>query len=202
MRSHQYLKIKPKTRRKYEQKTACSLQERSANLTNERAFSAKVRDNKVHTTPDKSRSVVRPSRRAHSAKDTVKKAPTTSGALRTVGSQLRRAVPAKQAGYLSLITTYAMAGKPRSVVRPSRRANSAKAKVPVDSCSPSTSAVSLKYNSRGTRDGNLSFLLQIQIPKVRLSQITKLDYTNITRKSPHSATNKSVTDEMRKRKYI
>jgi hypothetical protein len=142
MRSHQYLKIKPKTRRKIKQKTACSLRERSANLTHGRAFSAKLRDNKAHTTSDKSRSVVQPSRRAHSAKDTVKKAPTTSGALRTVGSQLRRADSAKLAGLLSLVAAYAIAGKPRSVVRPSRRANSAKAKVPVDSCSPSTSAVS------------------------------------------------------------
>jgi hypothetical protein len=250
MRSHQYLKIKSKIRRKIEQKTACSLQKRSANSTHGRAFSAQVPDNKAHTTPGKPRSVVRPSRRAHSAKDTVKKAPTTSGALRTVGSQLRQAVPAKQAGYLSLGATYALAGKPRSEVRPSRRASSAKDTVkkaptmsgaqrtvgsqqrradtakqtgylslgetcalagltlwaclflqPVDSCSASTSAVSLKYNSRGTRDGNLSFQLRIQIPKVSFSQITKRDYTKITRKSPHSAPNRSVTNEMsRKRK--
>jgi hypothetical protein len=98
------------------QKTACSLRERSANLTHGRAFSAKARDNKAHTTPDKSRSVVRPSRRAHSAKDTVKNAPTTSGALRTVGSQLRRADSAKLAGLLSLVAAYAIAGKPSSVV--------------------------------------------------------------------------------------
>jgi hypothetical protein len=182
MRSHQYLKTKPKTRRKIVQETACSLRERSANLTHGRAFSAKARDNKAHTTPDKSRSVVRPSRRAHSAKDTVKNAPTTSGSLRTASSQLKRADPSKQTGPLGLEaahaiackprsvvrpsrransakSTHAIAGKPRSVVRPSRRANSAKAKVPVDSCSPSTSAVSLRYNPRGTRDGNLSFLL-------------------------------------------
>ena len=142
MRSHQYLKTKPKTRRKIVQETAHSLRESTANLSHGQAFSAKSRDNSAHTPPDKPRSVVRPSRRAHSAKDTVKNAPTTSGSLRTAGSQLKRADLLKQTGPLGLEAAHAMACKPRSVVRPSRRANSAKAKVPVDSCSPSTSAVS------------------------------------------------------------
>ena len=179
MRSHQYLKTKPKTRRKIVQETACSLRESSANLSHGQALSAKSRENSAHTTPDKPRSVARTSRQAHSKRVTIKNAPTTPGSLRTAGSQLKRANQLKQTGppvleaahataykprsvtrtsrrANSAKSTYAIAGKPRSVIRPSRQANSAKAKVPVDSCSPSISVVSLSYNPRGTWDGNLS----------------------------------------------
>ena len=174
------MKIKSKTRRKIEQRTACSLQKRSASSTHGRAFSAQVPDNKALTTLGKPRSVVRPPRRAYSAKYTVKKAPTTIGAPRTVGSQQRRAVSAKRTGSLSLGATCALAGLTLWACLLLQ---------PADSCSASISAVSLKHSSRGTRDGNLTFQLRTQIPKVRFSQITKREYTIITQKSPHSAPN-------------